>query len=62
VDLAEEDLRVTQERYEVGLATVLDLQASQITLRQAEVDLIQRRFDYALGIAQIEGLVGRSLQ
>ena len=61
VVLAREDLRVTEERYRVGLATILDLQSSQITLRQAEVDLIQRRFDYAIGVARLEALLGRSL-
>ncbi|TFG64053.1 MAG: TolC family protein, partial [Gemmatimonadales bacterium] len=44
VELSEEDLRVTQERYRLGLATILDLQSAQITLRQAEVDLISRQF------------------
>jgi outer membrane protein TolC len=61
VVLAREDLRVTEERYRVGLATILDLQASQITLRQAEVDEIKRRFDYAIGVARLEALLGRSL-
>jgi len=61
VALAREDLRVTEERYRVGLATILDLQASQIALRQAEVDQIQRRFDYALGVARLEALLGRNL-
>jgi outer membrane protein TolC len=58
VELSTEDLRVTQERYRLGLATILDLQASQIALRQAEVDLIQRQFDYQLGLAQLEALLG----
>ncbi len=62
VELSREDLRVTQERYRLGLATILDLQSSQITLEQAEVDLINRRFDYQIGLAQLESLLGRSLR
>ena len=62
VELAREDLRVTQERYRLGLATILDLQASQITLLQAEVDLIRRRFDYQLGLARLEALLGTNLR
>jgi len=62
VELATEDLRVTEERYRVGLATILDLQASQITLLEAEVDLVERRFDYAIGLAQLEALLGREVQ
>ncbi|HYO47728.1 MAG TPA: TolC family protein [Gemmatimonadota bacterium] len=61
VALAREDLRVTEERYRVGLATILDLQTSQIALLQAEVDLIRRRFDHAIGIARLEAQLGRSL-
>ncbi len=62
VELSREDLRVTQERYRLGLATILDLQAAQITLRQAEVDLIRRRFDYQLGLARLEALLGTDLR
>ena len=62
VELAREDLRVTQERYRLGLATILDLQAAQITLLQAEVDLIRRRFDYQLGLARLEALLGTNLR
>ena len=62
VELAAEDLRVTQERYRLGLATILDLQAAQITLLQAEIDLIRRRFDYQLGLARVEALLGTTLR
>jgi outer membrane protein TolC len=62
VDLSREDLRVTQERYRLGLATILDLQSAQITLRQAEVDLIRKRFDYQIGLAQLEALLGTDLR
>jgi outer membrane protein TolC len=62
VELSAEDLRVTQERYRLGLATILDLQSAQIALRQAEVDLIRRRFDYQIGLARLEALLGTDLQ
>jgi outer membrane protein TolC len=61
-ELADEDLRVTQERYRLGLATILDLQSAQIALRQAQVDLISRRFDYQLGLARLEALLGTDLR
>lgn len=61
VELSAEDLRVTQERYRLGLATILDLQSAQITLRQAEVDLISRQFDYQIGLARLEALLGSDL-
>ncbi len=62
VDLSQESLRVVQERYRLGLATILELQDAQITLTQAEADLVSRRFDYQLALAQIEALLGRSLE
>jgi len=62
VELSREDLRVTQERYRLGLATILDLQTAQIAVEQAEVDLIRNRFSYQLGLARLEALLGSDLQ
>lgn len=61
VELSREDLRVTRERYRLGVATILDLQTAQIAVRQAEVDLIRRRFDYQIGVARLEALLGQEL-
>ena len=61
VELSEESLRVVQERYQLGLATILELQDAQITLTQAEVDLVRGRFDYEAAVAGIEALLGRRL-
>ncbi len=58
---SEEDLRVQQERYRLGAATILDVLTSQINLDQAEVDIVQARFDYLVAKAQIEALIGREL-
>ncbi|MGD2216102.1 MAG: TolC family protein [Gemmatimonadales bacterium] len=58
---SEEDLRVQQERYRVGNSTILDVLLSQVNLDQAEVDIIQARFDYQIAKAQIEALIGREL-
>jgi outer membrane protein TolC len=58
---AEEDLRVQQERYRLGAATVFDVLTSQEALTQAEVDVVNARFDYLLAKAQIEALIGRQL-
>lgn len=58
---ATEDLRVQQERYRVGAATILDLLTSQAALTQAEVSLVQARFNAQLARAEVEALVGRAL-
>jgi outer membrane protein len=61
VAAATEDLRVQNERYRVGAATILDLLISQAALTQAEVNLVQTRFNYLLARAQVEAVVGRTL-
>jgi outer membrane protein TolC len=58
---ATEDLRVQQERYRLGVATIVDVLTSQEALTQAEVDAVTARFDYLRAKAQIETLIGRTL-
>ena len=61
VTAAEEDLRVQQQRYELGASTQLDVLTSQSQLTQARLSLIQARFNYRVAKAQLEALVGRTL-
>lgn len=58
---AAEDLRVQQERYRLGLATIVDLLTAQESLNQAELDALNARFDYLRAKAQLETLIGRPL-
>jgi len=58
---ATEDLRVQNERYRVGAATILDLLTSQAALTQAQVNVVQTRFNYLIALAQVEAVVGRKL-
>ena len=62
LELSREDLRVNRQRYELGVATILDLRAAQIALSQAQVDLISRRFDHNVAVARLESLLGTDLQ
>ena len=62
VRAAEEDVRVQQQRYNIGASTLLDLLTSRTTLEQARAALISARYDYRIARAQIETLVGRTLQ
>lgn len=61
VAAATEDLRVQNERYRVGAATILDLLTSQTALTTAEQNLVQARLDYLIARAQVEAIVGRTL-
>ena len=55
------DTAPPQERYRLGMATIIDVLASQISLEQAEVDIVRSRLDYLVAKAQIEALIGREL-
>ncbi len=58
---AEEDLRVQQQRYQLGASTVLDLLTSQTQLNAARTALIQARLDARVAKAQLEALLGQEL-
>ena len=61
VAAATEDLRVQQQRYQLGASTIVDVLTSQEALNQAEVDVVNARFDYLRAKAQLEALIGRTL-
>ena len=62
VAAAQEDVRVQQQRYNIGASTLLDLITSQAALATAEQALIQARYDYRIARAQLEALIGRDLR
>ena len=61
LELAEEDLRVVEERYRIGAVTILDLQASQVALADAEVEWIRVRQDLGVAVAALEAELGEPL-
>jgi len=61
VAAAEEDLRMQRERYRLGTSTIVEMLTSQVSLDQAQVDLVRARYDYLVARAQIEAYVGHSL-
>ena len=60
-EAASEALRVQNERYRLGAATIVEVLQAQQQLDQSEVDAVQARTDYQIARAQIEALLGRSL-
>jgi outer membrane protein len=62
VTAAEEDLRVQQQRYNLGASTLVELLTSQSALTTARTSLIQSRQNYRIARAQIEATIGRDLQ
>lgn len=60
VDAANEDMKITQEKYNLGAATILDLLDAQVSLKQAQVALIRADFDLNLAIARLENAMGKA--
>jgi outer membrane protein len=61
VELAREDLRVQEQRYQIGNATILDLQTSQVALADAEVASVRARQALGTAVARLEAVLGESL-
>jgi outer membrane protein len=59
---AQEDLRVQQQRYNLGSSTQLEVTTSQNALNSARQALIQARLDYRTARAQIEAIIGQDLR
>jgi outer membrane protein len=61
VATAREELRLSQERYQLGAGTFLELLDSQTLAAQAEVDRINAIFSFHLSLAALEAAAGRTL-
>jgi len=61
VELASEDLRVQEERYQIGAATILELQTSQVAVTEAEGAWVRERQGLGVAVARLEAVLGESL-
>lgn len=61
VQASEENVRVAEQRYKLGVMTIVELMQIQEQLTQAQVNEVQARFTYLRTKAQIESIVGRRL-
>ena len=59
VNAADEDLKISQEKYRLGAATILDLLDAQVSLKEAQMSMIQSEFDLNLAIANLENAMGK---
>ena len=55
---AEEDLRLATERYELGSATLLEVQDAQVALLRANTSAIRNKYDYQISYAQLLNAMG----
>ncbi|MCH7955064.1 MAG: TolC family protein [Candidatus Marinimicrobia bacterium] len=55
---AEEDLRLATERYELGSATLLEVQDAQVALLRSNTSTIRNKYDYQIAHAQLLNAMG----
>jgi outer membrane protein TolC len=56
---AEEDLKLTQEKYNLGAASILDLLDANVSYKTAKNNQVQALYDYNLAVAQFEKATAR---
>ncbi|MGB8658425.1 MAG: TolC family protein [Candidatus Zixiibacteriota bacterium] len=56
---AKEDLDLTQEKYSLGAASILDLLDVEVSFKQAQSDQVQALYDYNLAVAQADKAMGK---
>jgi outer membrane protein len=62
LEAAQEDLRVQQQRYELGASTQLELLTTQTQLNSARYNLVNARYQVRIAKAQLEQLLGREIR
>jgi TolC family type I secretion outer membrane protein len=55
---SEEDLRLAQERYNIGEGTILDVIDAQVNLTRSKTDLVTARHDARLAVSAMRNAVG----
>jgi len=58
VDQARENYRIQNIRYQAGVGINLDVLDAQLSLNEAQVNHIQALYDYNVGIAKLEQVIG----
>jgi outer membrane protein TolC len=58
VDSAEEDLRLSEERFRLRAASMLELIDARVAYSQARVDLVEARYDYEIAKAELRNAIG----
>ena len=61
VAVARENLRVQEQRYRSGATTIIDLITAQVSLSEADAELVQARYTTRLALSGLEAILGRRL-
>lgn len=60
VESAQEDMNLAREKYNLGSASILELLDAQVSLKDAQVNLIRAKFDQNLAVARLQYATGVS--
>jgi outer membrane protein TolC len=55
---AKEDYKLAQEKYTLGAATILDILDAEVSLKTAESDKIDSKYNYYLAVARLQQVMG----
>ncbi len=58
LEAAQEDLRLAEERYQVGAGTAMDVREAQVNLARAEQTLIAAQYNARITLAQLDDQLG----
>jgi len=58
LESAEEDYKLAQEKYTLGAGTILDILEAEYNLKTAEVDKIEKKYDYFLAVSALKKAMG----
>ncbi|MDP2960097.1 MAG: TolC family protein, partial [candidate division Zixibacteria bacterium] len=56
---AEEDLKLTQEKYNLGAASMLELLDANVSYKTAKSNQVQSLYDYNLALAKYEKAIDK---
>lgn len=62
VELAERELELAQQQYQLGSSSFLDLLDSQVLAARAHTDLIEAQYDFHIALAELEAATGQRLR
>ena len=55
---AEEDLKLAEQKYELGSADILELLDAQLAVIQASSSLVTTKYDAAIQMATLDNIIG----
>jgi outer membrane protein TolC len=61
VDLADENYKISKEKYRSGIGSNLEMIDAQTALVQARTDLYQAQFDYQINKAKVNQVIGKDI-